>query len=124
LSLATGIDMIKIERVQEAIRRHGERFLDRIFTPLERRQTQEKADSLAGRFAAKEAAAKALGTGIGAVMWKEIEIVAGENRQPQLRLHGKAAALAESLALNCWSVSISHTQTDAIAIVVAMSANK
>ncbi len=122
MSLATGIDMIEIGRVQGAIQRHGERFLDRIFTPLERQQTQENPASLAARFAAKEAVAKALGTGIGQVMWKEIEIVYNPNRQPQICLHGNAALLAKSLNLESWSVSISHTQNDAIAIVVAMSA--
>ncbi len=122
MSLATGIDMIEIERLRSAIQRHGERFLGRIFTPLERQQTNENPASLAGRFAAKEAAAKALGTGIGPVAWQEIEILYSPTRQPEIHLHGNAAEHAKASRLEQWAVSISHTQKDAIAVVVAMSA--
>lgn len=118
--LRTGIDLIEIarlERINPSIRR---RFLERVFTPLELEQADDSNSSLAGRFAAKEAAAKTLGCGIGAVSWQELEIVEAGNGAPNLRLHGKAASLAAELGLTEWSVSISHSQTQAVAVVVAM----
>jgi holo-[acyl-carrier protein] synthase len=80
----------------------------------------ENIASLAGRFAAKEATAKALGTGIGDVGWQEIEILRGPARQPRLFLHGRASNLADELDLETWSLSLSHTRTHAIALVVAI----
>ena len=117
--LRTGIDLIEIDRVGEVVRRHGDRYLDRVYTAAELAQARGNAQSLAGRFAAKEAVAKALGTGIGAVAWREIEILRGPQREPRLHLHGKAARLAGELGLQEWSLSISHSQTDAVAIAVA-----
>jgi holo-[acyl-carrier protein] synthase len=77
-----------------------------------------RAESLAGRYAAKEAVAKALGCGIGDVEWKEIEVLGDEQRAPVLYLHGKAAQKAEELGLTTWSVSLSHSQSHAVAVVV------
>ena len=77
-------------------------------------------NSLAGRFAAKEAAAKALGCGIGEVTWKEIEILGDEQNAPVLTLHGAAEAKAKELGLTTWSVSISHSQSHSVAFVVAI----
>jgi holo-[acyl-carrier protein] synthase len=117
-NLRTGIDMVEIERFEAALQRHGKRFLERIFTEQELDQVGQNSASLAARFAAKEAAAKALGTGIGSVAWQEIEILRGPASEPILCLHGAAARLAEGLNLNAWSVSLSHTRTQAIAVVV------
>ena len=117
--LRTGIDLIEIERVRSLLERYGDRFLERVFTPQEIAEVGENVPSLAGRFAAKEAVAKALGTGIGAVAWREIEILRGPQREPVLHLHGAAAELAEALGLDEWSVSISHSQTDAVGMAVA-----
>jgi holo-[acyl-carrier protein] synthase len=111
--------MIEIERVRQAIQRHGERFLRRIFTAGELAETAGNPASLAARFAAKEAAAKALGTGIGPVSWQEIEVSRGPARQPILHLSGAAARLAADQGLTIWSISLSHTQTHAVAMVVA-----
>ena len=119
MRLATGVDLIEIERVQGAIERHGDRFLQRVFTGQELAEVGENAASLAARFAAKEAVAKALGTGIGLVCWREIEVRRGPLNQPALHLHGAARAKAEELGLSSWSLSLSHTRTHAIAIVVA-----
>ncbi len=119
--LASGVDLIEVERVQAAIARHGERFLQRVFTPAELADCAGRVESLAARFAAKEAAAKALGRGIGDVAWQEIEVVGDENRAPQLRLHGEGARLAAELGLAVWSVSLTHTREYAIAFVVAMA---
>jgi holo-[acyl-carrier protein] synthase len=117
--LRTGIDLIEIERVRDLLERYGRRFLERVFTPQEIAQVGENVASLAGRYAAKEAVAKALGTGIGAVAWREIEILRGPQREPRLHLHGEAARLAGELGLQEWSLSISHSQTDAVALAVA-----
>lgn len=117
-SLRTGIDMVEIERFEAALRRHGMRFLERVFTAQELVEAGQNTASLAARFAAKEAAAKALGTGIGPITWQEIEILRGPAREPTLCLHGAAGRLAESLSLSAWSVSLSHTRTHAVAVVV------
>ncbi len=120
MKLGTGVDLVEIERFQGTIERHGERFLGRVFTERELSEVGENLVSLAARFAAKEAVAKALGTGIGPVAWKEIEVLRGEARQPLLKLHGQAAQLAETLDFHVWSLSLSHTHTHAIAMVVAL----
>ena len=119
MQLASGIDLIEIQRLSDAINRQGQRFLDRIFTPLELAEVGHNPASLAARFAAKEAVAKALGTGIGAVGWQEIEILRGAHRQPVLQLHGEAIRLANEMGLVNWSISLSHTATHAIAVAVA-----
>jgi holo-[acyl-carrier protein] synthase len=118
--LSTGVDLVEIERFQAAVQRHGERFLRRVFTERELEDVGHNIASLAARFAAKEAVSKALGTGIGPIAWKEIEVLRGEARQPVLYLHGEAAHRAETLGLSTWSVSLSHTQTHAIAMAVAL----
>ena len=119
MRLATGVDLIEIERVEKAIERHGQRFLSRIFTLVELEECGGKLDSLAARFAAKEAVAKALATGIGRVSWQEIEIEHGPANEPVLRLAGMAAQLADEMGLDAWSISLSHTSTHALAMVVA-----
>jgi holo-[acyl-carrier protein] synthase len=118
MKLTSGIDLIDIARVQQAVDRHGRRFLERVFTPLELAECSGRIDSLAGRFAAKEAVAKALGVGIGQVGWKEIEVQRGPTNAPTLHLYGTAAVLAAELGLQTWSISLSHTQTHAIAMAV------
>ena len=120
MNLRTGVDLIEIERVEATIQRYGQRFLERVFTPRELAEVGENVASLAVRFAAKEATAKALGTGIGDVGWQEIEILRGPARQPNLYLHGRASDLAESLDLETWSLSLTHNKSHAIALVVAI----
>ena len=120
MKLATGVDLLEIERLRGAIETHGEKFLHRIFTQQELDANQKKIESLAGRFAAKEAAAKALGCGIGDVAWKEIEILRAESGAPQLILHGAAERIAREQGLTTWSLSLSHSQSHAVAMVVAM----
>ncbi len=119
--LACGIDMIEVHRIDEAILRHGDRFFNRFFTRQEIIDANGRTPALAARFAAKEAAAKALGTGIGDVEWKEIEIVKGARGEPSLNLHGKAYTVAMQQGWRHWSVSLSHTHEHAIASVVAIS---
>ena len=130
MKLSTGIDLIEIERIQKAIDRYGDRFLDRIFSAaeLERldrfksRQVSPRviAAELAARFAAKEACSKALGTGIGPVSWREMEIYNERSGKPQIRLNGKAAQIAEKLGYHSWSVSLTHSNDMAAAVVVCM----
>ena len=118
--LRTGVDLIEIDRVQEVVRRHGDRYLERIYTPAEIAQSHQNAQFLAGRFAAKEAVAKALGTGIGEVGWLEIEVLGDEQDAPILHLSGAARKRSESLGLTEWSLSISHSMTHAVAFAVAL----
>ena len=117
--LRCGIDLIENHRVAKGIERLGERFLNRFFTQGERADCEDQPHRLAARLAAKEAVAKALGTGIGDVGWREIEIRCGERGRPYLILHGAAAKLAESLGLSQWEVSLTHTADHAAAMVVA-----
>jgi holo-[acyl-carrier protein] synthase len=118
--LRTGVDLIEISRVEKVIQRHGDRYLERIYTAAELDQAHRQPEYFAGRFAAKEAVAKALGTGIGEVGWKEIEILGDEQHAPVLRLFGAARSHAEALGLSEWSVSISHSMSHAIAFAVAL----
>jgi holo-[acyl-carrier protein] synthase len=118
VKIASGVDLIEIERFQAAVSRHGSRFLERVFTETELKEAGDHPASLAARFAAKEAVAKALGTGIGPVGWREIEIRRGAARQPLLSLHGSAAQLAAELGLTEWTISLSHSQSTAIAVAV------
>lgn len=117
--LRVGVDLIEVERIRQAIERHGERFYARFFTPVERAQCGDNAARLAARFAAKEATAKALGTGIGTVCWVDIEVWSDDDGQPHLRLYGEAARLAAAWGLDTWQISLSHTREHAVAFVVA-----
>jgi holo-[acyl-carrier protein] synthase len=120
MKLKTGIDIIEIQRVQAVLDRHGERFLKRVFTDLEIFQCRGRAEALAVCFAAKEAASKAMGTGIGPISWREVEILHKWSGEPYLALHGKAEKIAKELGLATWSVSLSHSRENAIAVVVVM----
>ena len=120
MKLATGVDLIEISRIEEVIARHGKHYLDRIYTPAEIEQCGKRTESLAGRFAAKEAVVKALGCGIGDVTWKEIEILGDELHAPKLTLTGVAKQKADEMGLTTWSVSISHSMSHSVAMVVAI----
>lgn len=115
--------MIEIERVAASIERHGDRFLCRVYTDNEVSICNGRAQSLAARFAAKEAVAKALGTGIWrhGIGWTDIEVGRDtDTGAPVLCLHGAAQAQADKLGLTTWSISLSHDRERAIAFVVAM----
>jgi holo-[acyl-carrier protein] synthase len=117
--MRSGVDLIEVERIDRAILRYGDRFFVRFFTEQELIDSGGSTPALAARFAAKEAVSKALGTGIGDVGWKDIEIVNGPRREPVLRLHGQARRLADETGLTDWTVSLSHTHEHAIAVAVA-----
>jgi len=122
--IAVGVDIIHIPRVAAAIERYGERFLRRVFTAQELAYCNGRAPELAARFAAKEAASKALGVGVRTLSrhgigWHEAEVVNDLYGKPDLRLHGRAAQLADALGLRAWALS--HEREFAIAFVVAVS---
>ena len=129
MNISSGIDIIEIARIQKALDRHGERFLKKIFSETELQRLVKYRErqvspgiitaELAARFAAKEACSKALGTGIGPVSWKEMEILNEPSGKPVLRLSGKAAQIAGFLGFTTWSVSLTHTKETAAAVVVA-----
>ena len=116
--LTTGVDIIEIPRIKQVLDRYGQRFLNRVFTPDEIAYCRGRAPNLAGRFAAKEAAMKALGTGVRGVSWKDIEVIRADSGAPSLRLHGRAKKRAERLQMSEMSLSISHSRGYAVAFVV------
>jgi holo-[acyl-carrier protein] synthase len=120
--LQCGVDLIEISRIEEAVARWGDRFLRRVWTDRELTASRGRHRELAARFAAKEAASKALGTGIVGIIWREIEVLPDRRGKPLLFLHGQARARAEELGLNTWAVSLTHTRDTACAFVVAYAA--
>lgn len=123
MTLRTGIDLVELSRLEDLDPSVRQRFLARVFTPRELEETQGQLHRLAGRFAAKEAVAKALGCGIGPIGWQEIEIHSGAQGEPGLVLSGEAARIASELGLNEWSVSITHSRTHAAAVVVGLTSS-
>jgi holo-[acyl-carrier protein] synthase len=122
--LTTGVDLVEIARVERALERHGDRFLERVFTQAEVLYCRGRPPELAARFAAKEAVSKALGVGVrmmsrDGIGWLDAEIVGDVRGKPLIRLHGRATERAEELGLSEWAVSLSHTREHAIAFVVA-----
>lgn len=125
--LGLGIDLIEIARVQKSIDRFGNHFIDRVFLPTEIeycKKMKSPARHYAARFAAKEAVAKAFGTGIGPLIgWKDIEIRCHESGQPYLVFHGKGAKLAESRAVRGSCISVTHHESTAASVAVLHSFN-
>ncbi len=123
--VGTGIDIAEVPRIAESIERFGERFLRRVFTEGEIRYCDSKANRVeryAARFAAKEAAMKALGTGWNhGVRWKDVEVFREPGRRPTIKFHGKAAEFAGRLKATNISLSLSHTPEQAIASVILES---
>jgi holo-[acyl-carrier protein] synthase len=117
--VAVGIDIIEIHRIERTYRDFGERFLRRVYTERERERYRGRPNELAARFAAKEATSKALGTGIIGIHWREMEVLPNRRGKPVLILHGEAAERARKLGLTSFSVSLTHSRTDAMAFVVA-----
>ena len=120
--IGIGLDLVEVSRIRDLLERHGDRFKDRTFTVGEIAYCDKCADPAmhyAARFAAKEAGAKALGTGFAdGVSWKDIEVMRAENGAPALVFHGGAATLAKSKGVTNALVSLSHTKDTAAAQVV------
>jgi len=122
LIVGCGIDLVKIERIEKIIKRWGDNFIFRIFTPLEREYCEKKKgnkyQSYAGRFAAKEALLKSLDLGLRGVNWKEIEIENNELGQPIIETSGKLKNIASVKGVSKYFITISHTKDYAIAQVI------
>ncbi len=117
-----GVDLGEVDRIAQTVARFGPRFLNRVFTAEELQESRRRITWLAGRFAAKEACAKALGTGVGAaVAWRDMQVLRQPDGKPFLRLLGDAAARAETLGIAQVDLSISHTHQYAMAVVVALT---
>lgn len=118
-AVVVGVDLLERGRLARVYARRGERLLERLFTPREIAEAKGQIARLEGRFAAKEAAAKALGVGIGgAVSWREIEIIRLPGGKPFLTLSGGAAAHAQSLGITAFDISITDTNGLVMAVVV------
>ena len=120
--LGLGTDLIEISRIEESLRRYGDRFLERIFTVDEVaycRRKKGSAESFAARFAAKEAGAKALGTGISrGVSWKEIEVRRQQGERPTLHWSGRALERSIAMGVRSTSLSLTHSRDLAMAVVM------
>ncbi len=111
-----GIDIIRVERIRASLDRFGDRFTNRVLTPSEQRYVRGRPETMAGRWAAKEAVSKVLGLGVRGIGWRDIEIERLPTGQPAVRLHGRAAARAEQLGMDRIAVSITHESDYAVAM--------
>jgi holo-[acyl-carrier protein] synthase len=111
-----GIDIIKVDRIQATIEKFGDRFARRVLTAAEQRYVRNRPETMAGRWAAKEAVSKVLGLGVRGIGWRDIEVERLPTGQPSVRLHGRAARRAEQLGMDRIAVSISHESDYAVAI--------
>lgn len=120
-----GIDIVETERIRRSVSEHGERFLDRVFTPAEQKYCSKSKkryyEHLAGRFAAKEAVLKVLGTGWrGGIAWTDIEILPEPSGQPKIALSGECQRIAKEMGIVSWHISISHIETHATASAIGL----
>jgi holo-[acyl-carrier protein] synthase len=123
--LGHGIDIVETARIRRSIEEHGERFLDRVYTPAEQeycaRNKKRYFEHLAGRFAAKEAVLKVLGTGWrGGIAWTDIEIINEASGQPRVTLSGESLRIATAMGIARWHISISHIETHATASAIGL----
>ncbi len=122
--LGLGTDLVEVHRIERSLQRFGDHFLARIYTTGEiaycQARRKSSAESFAARFAAKEAGAKALGTGISrGVTWTEFEVIRHPGQAPQLVLSGRAAQIAANLGIGHLTLSLTHTRGLAMAVVIA-----
>lgn len=115
-----GIDIIRVERIRSSLERFGERFTKRVLTPAEQRYVRGRAETMAGRWAAKEAVSKVLGLGVRGIGWRDIEIERLPTGQPAVRLHGRAKGRAEQLGMVRIAVTISHEADYAVAMAFGL----
>jgi holo-[acyl-carrier protein] synthase len=118
-----GVDLVRVDRIEAALRRHGERFLQRIFTPQEIAHCQGKArpaSHFALRFAAKEAFSKALGVGLrrGGIHWREVEVIHTRLGKPELNISGRAARLCREAGIQNSHLTLTDEDNHAIAVVI------
>ncbi|MEX0887000.1 MAG: holo-ACP synthase [Phycisphaeraceae bacterium] len=128
--LGHGIDLVDTQRIERMIAAHGDRFLERCFTAAERAyfarvSDRRRVEHVAGRFAAKEAVLKALGTGLaGGITWLDVEIERAATGAPGVHLAGRAAAVADTLGVCRWTLSISHVAGMAMASAIALGVQR
>lgn len=117
-----GVDIVDIERVNRLLERYGDRFVRRVFTEAEgeyAKRSMKPAERLAGRFAVKEAAMKAFGTGKShGILWRDVETLRGRMGRPEVKLHGNAQKILKKLSCNNLHVSIAHDGGKAVAFVI------
>ena len=122
--IAHGVDITEVARIAGMIERHGDQFLERVFTGRERAyaaESRRRDEHFAARFAAKEATLKALGTGWrSGISWTDVEVVSLPSGQPTLHLHARAAEIAREQGIGAWSISLSHTENYAVASVIGI----
>ena len=113
-----GIDIVRVDRIRRTLGRFGARFSRRVLSERERAYVRDRPETFAGRWAAKEAVSKVLGLGVRGIGWRDIEVERLPTGQPAVRLHGRAAARAEQLAMGRIALSISHERDYAVAIAL------
>ena len=123
--LGHGIDIVETSRIKKLVENHGEHFLDRVFTSAEQaycnKNPKRYFEHLAGRFAAKEAVLKVIGTGWrGGIAWTDIEVVKELSGQPKVLLTGECLRIATEMGISRWHLSISHIETHATASAIGM----
>jgi holo-[acyl-carrier protein] synthase len=123
MSVHVGLDLVAAEQIRESIARHGDRFLERVYTPAERAASGDNASRLAAGFAVKEATMKALGRTEEALGWRSIEVIGGADGDVSVRLTGGAAALAAARGVTNVSVSLTRRRRNAAAVVVTETAD-
>ena len=111
-----GIDIIRVSRIRDSLARFGDRFSKRVLTPTEMAYVRGRPETMAGRWAAKEAVSKVLGLGVRGIGWRDIEVERLPTGQPAIKLHGRAARRAEQLGMGRVAISISHESDYAVAI--------
>jgi holo-[acyl-carrier protein] synthase len=123
--LAHGIDLVDFDRIEQMLNRHGQHFLERVFTSAEQKyasSNRNQIEKLAGRFAAKEAVLKLIGTGWrGSIGWTDIEVINDSSGRPIVQLSGQVKKISETLGISQISISITHTANFAIASAVALA---
>ena len=124
-----GIDIVETSRIRKLVEEHGSHFLDRVFTPVEQaycaRNPKRYYEHLSGRFAAKEAVLKVIGTGWrGGIAWTDVEIRAEPSGQPKIALSGECLRIAVEQGIGRWHVSISHIETHATASAIGLRGEK
>src|SRR5687768_1318093 len=119
--LSCGVDVVELDSLAHSIEVGRENFLSRIFTERELTYCHGRLPQLAARFAAKEAVSKALGTGLRGIRWQDIEVQTNEQGQPSLRLSGSAATRAKQLRIREWTISLAHSESLAVAMVISYS---
>lgn len=124
MRIKCGVDAARVSRLEAINPKIKRRFITRVFTQLEQLQTKGSDQALVSLFAVKEAASKALGTGIGKVHWQDIEVIHRKSGEPKIKLHGYAKNVARAKRLTHWAVSITHEGDLAIASVVAFGNKK